>query len=161
VGPTTSESPPSPSSSPLLPSLLCLRGEILHARLGKVIRRFMKGISRSWSEIKNSHELKKASESRVGNKECPNLPSSSAPTMNSSAKNPNPKQCPHVDPHHLPRRDRHGYGFTRGVVATGPTVTGAVPDFDTRVQTAPVAAVLRYTVSNTLCVRHSISTRAR
>jgi hypothetical protein len=58
-------------------------------------------------------------------------------------------------------RDRHGYGFTHGVVAMGPTVTGAVPDFDTRVQTAPVAAVLRYTVSNTLCVRHSISTRAR
>jgi hypothetical protein len=49
-------------------------------------------------------------------------------------------------------RDPHGYGFTRGFVATGPTVTGAVPDLDTRVQTAPVAAVSRYTVSDTLTV---------
>jgi hypothetical protein len=47
-------------------------------------------------------------------------------------------------------RDLHGYGFTRGFVATGPTVTGAVPDLDTRVQTAPVAAVSRYTVSDTV-----------
>lgn len=34
-------------------------GEILYACLGKVIRHFMKGIHISWSEIKNSHELKK------------------------------------------------------------------------------------------------------
>jgi len=44
-------------------------------------------------------------------------------------------------------RDPHGYGFTRGFGATGPTVTGTVPDFDTRVQTVPVAAVSRCTVS--------------
>jgi hypothetical protein len=37
----------------------CVLGEILHARLGKVIRHFMKGIYRSWSTIKNPHELKK------------------------------------------------------------------------------------------------------
>ena len=29
--------------------------------------------------------------------------------------------------------DPHGYGFTRGFAATGPTVTGLVPDFDTRI----------------------------
>jgi hypothetical protein len=47
-------------------------------------------------------------------------------------------------------RDPHGYGFTRGFVATGPTVMGTVPDFDTRMQTVPVAMMLWYTVSNTL-----------
>jgi hypothetical protein len=42
-------------------------------------------------------------------------------------------------------RDQHGYGFTRTFVATGPTVTGTVPDFDTHAQTVPVAAVSQYT----------------
>jgi hypothetical protein len=46
-------------------------------------------------------------------------------------------------------RDRHGYGFTCSFVATGPMVTGKVPNFDTRAQTAPVAMVSRYTILNT------------
>jgi hypothetical protein len=40
----------------------------------------------------------------------------------------------------------HGYGFTRGFQATGPTVTVTVPDIDTRSETVPVAAVSWYTL---------------
>src|SRR5258708_773233 len=43
-------------------------------------------ISRSWSEIEQLSEHKKPMSHKVCNKECSNLPSSSASTMNSSAK---------------------------------------------------------------------------
>jgi len=38
----------------------------------------------------------------------------------------------------------HRYGFTCSFLATGPTVPGMVPDFNTRRETVPVAAVSRY-----------------
>jgi hypothetical protein len=37
-----------------------------------------------------------------------------------------------------------GYGFTHGNQATGATVTGMVPDFNTRSDTVPIIAVSRY-----------------
>jgi hypothetical protein len=43
----------------------------------------------------------------------------------------------------------HGYGFTRSFQATGHTVTGTVPDFNTCRDTVPITAVSRYCM-NTL-----------
>jgi hypothetical protein len=46
---------------------------------------------------------------------------------------------------HQPATPRvpHGYGHTRGFWATGPTVTGTVPDFHTWTVTVPVYMVSR------------------
>jgi hypothetical protein len=38
----------------------------------------------------------------------------------------------------------HGYGFTRGFQAMGPTVMGTVPDFSNCRETIPVTTVSRY-----------------
>jgi len=52
-----------------------------------------------------------------------------------------------VLPGGTPTRVPHGYGFTCGFQATGPTVTGTVPDFATRRETVPITTVSRYTLS--------------
>ncbi len=71
---------------PALEKLYDISSKVEAVRLFLIFIPNGRRISRSWSEIEQLPEHKKPMSHKVCNKECSNLPSSSASTMNSSAK---------------------------------------------------------------------------